>query len=597
MSDRYKSPLPKLSLSRQTSGGNPIKSSRLNPSAMNLTPARTVGLNGAGISLLGVSKFSASDANANASRASSLSANSMSTPNIQTGLTNDRRVHADVDRGMRQLTSQNQSKTPNTLLGLQPSDSVNNVPVRSNNALRPKSMEHKSEETASNQQITCVESTPVAQICEPKSDTLSVTLAQEMVTPSKEEQNTLAQSLTQTGVYTAPARLQAGNMEQDNEEVVPMPRPRRRLTKKFSIKRLDDDEFIGFATLPEQVHRKAVKKGFEFTMIVMGETGLGKSTLINSLFLTDLYKDRIVGSVNDCLSRTVSIEKKELEIEERGIKLKLTVVDTPGFNDAINAEESWLPVVHYIDRQFEQYYKAESGVNRKNIIDTRVHCCLYFISPYGHGLRPTDIAVMKLLHNKVNIVPLIAKSDVLTKAEVKRLKERIMKEIKENQISIYQFPDCDSDEDEDFKEQDRALKEAVPFAVVGSNTVVEAGGKKIRGRMYPWGIVEVENPNHCDFLKLRQMLISTHMQDLKDITADVHYENYRAQHIASEMSYAHKERGKLKRDSKMGNDDTEKLLQQKEAEIKKMQEMLARMQAQLQGVSPAKHMNGRVEAM
>ena len=38
-----------------------------------------------------------------------------------------------------------------------------------------------------------------------------------------------------------------------------------------------------------QVHRKSVKKGFEFTLMVVGESGLGKSTLINSLFLTDLY--------------------------------------------------------------------------------------------------------------------------------------------------------------------------------------------------------------------------------------------------------------------------------------------------------------------
>jgi len=35
-----------------------------------------------------------------------------------------------------------------------------------------------------------------------------------------------------------------------------------------------------------------VKRGFEFTLMVLGETGLGKSTLINSLFLGDLYKDR-----------------------------------------------------------------------------------------------------------------------------------------------------------------------------------------------------------------------------------------------------------------------------------------------------------------
>jgi septin 7 len=34
------------------------------------------------------------------------------------------------------------------------------------------------------------------------------------------------------------------------------------------------------------------------------------------------------------------------------------------------------------------------------------------------------------------------------------------------------------------------LKDRVPFAVVGSNTVIEIDGKKIRGRKYPWGVAE-----------------------------------------------------------------------------------------------------------
>ena len=34
------------------------------------------------------------------------------------------------------------------------------------------------------------------------------------------------------------------------------------------------------------------------------------------------------------------------------------------------------------------------------------------------------------------------------------------------------------------------LQERVPFAVVGSNMILEAGGKRVRGRQYPWGIAE-----------------------------------------------------------------------------------------------------------
>lgn len=55
---------------------------------------------------------------------------------------------------------------------------------------------------------------------------------------------------------------------------------------------------------------------------------------------------------------------------------------------------------------------------------------------------------------------------------------------------MYEFPECDSDEDEEFKQQDRELKASIPFAVVGSNTILEIAGKKIRGRQYPWGVVD-----------------------------------------------------------------------------------------------------------
>ncbi|XP_063488262.1 uncharacterized protein [Symphalangus syndactylus] len=56
--------------------------------------------------------------------------------------------------------------------------------------------------------------------------------------------------------------------------------------------------------------------------------------------------------------------------------------------------------------------------------DNRVQCCLSFIVPSGHGLTPLDIEFMKCLHEKVNIIPLIAKADTLTPEECQQFKKQ-----------------------------------------------------------------------------------------------------------------------------------------------------------------------------
>ncbi|XP_077681745.1 septin-2 isoform X3 [Eretmochelys imbricata] len=312
--------------------------------------------------------------------------------------------------------------------------------------------------------------------------------------------------------------------------------------------------YVGFANLPNQVHRKSVKKGFEFTLMVV-----------------DLYPERIIPGAAEKIERTVQIEASTVEIEERGVKLRLTVVDTPGYGDAINCRDCFKTIISYTDEQFERYLHDESGLNRRHIVDNRVHCCFYFVSPFGHGLKPLDVEFMKAIHNKVNIVPVIAKADTLTLKERERLKKRILDEIEQHGIKIYHLPDAESDEDEDFKEQTRLLKVSIPFCVVGSNQLIEAKGKKVRGRLYPWGVVEVENPEHNDFLKLRTMLI-THMQDLQEVTQDLHYENFRSERL--------KRGGRLKVEDEEVNKD--QILLEKEAELRRMQEMIARMQAQMQ---------------
>ena len=143
--------------------------------------------------------------------------------------------------------------------------------------------------------------------------------------------------------------------------------------------------------------------------------------------------------------------------QESSVHLQLTIVDTPGFGDAIDNSNCWNPVrnhyfwitsflfistiltkvfvvgiisklinyvhicitfyyqvLNYVEAQYETFMDAETRVNRVPIQDTRVHACLYFIAPSGHGLKPLDVEFMRKLQDKVNIIPVIGKADTLT---------------------------------------------------------------------------------------------------------------------------------------------------------------------------------------
>ncbi|XP_019647534.1 PREDICTED: septin-11-like isoform X1 [Branchiostoma belcheri] len=277
---------------------------------------------------------------------------------------------------------------------------------------------------------------------------------------------------------------------------------------------------VGFDSLPDQLVNKSVSGGFCFNILCVGETGVGKSTLMDTLFNTQFEDEPAAHDVPG-----VHLKSKTYELQESNVRLKLNIVYTVGFGDQINKEDSYKPIVEYIDQQFENYLQEELKIKRGLHMyhDTRVHACLYFITPTGHSLKSLDLVTMKKLDSKVNIIPIIAKADTISKNELHKFKIKIMSELVSNGVQIYQFPT----DDETVAELNATMNGHLPFAVVGSTDEVKVGNKMVRARVYPWGTVQVENENHCDFVKLREMLVRTNMEDLRETTHTRHYELFR----------------------------------------------------------------------
>ncbi|XP_053423590.1 septin-9 isoform X3 [Nycticebus coucang] len=291
-----------------------------------------------------------------------------------------------------------------------------------------------------------------------------------------------------------------------------------------------DFGYVGIDSILEQMRRKAMKQGFEFNIMVVGQSGLGKSTLINTLFKSKISRKSVQPPSEERIPKTIEIKSITHDIEEKGVRMKLTVIDTPGFGDHINNENCWQPIMKFINEQYEKYLQEEVNINRKKRIpDTRVHCCLYFIPATGHSLRPLDIEFMKRLSKVVNIVPVIAKADTLTLEERVYFKQRITADLLSNGIDVY--PQKEFDEDSEDRLVNEKFREMIPFAVVGSDHEYQVNGKRILGRKTKWGTIEVENTMHCEFAYLRDLLIRTHMQNIKDITSSIHFEAYRVKRL------------------------------------------------------------------
>ncbi|CRK27930.1 hypothetical protein BN1708_015006 [Verticillium longisporum] len=287
--------------------------------------------------------------------------------------------------------------------------------------------------------------------------------------------------------------------------------------------------------------KKNVKKGIQFCLMVCGASGTGRTTFVNTLCGKSVLNHKDSDDPNDAhVEEGVKIKPVtvELELDEEGTRISLTIVDTPGFGDLIDNEASFAEIVGYLERQYDDILAEESRIKRNpRFRDNRVHAMLYFITPTGHGLRELDIELMKRLAPRANVIP----------------------------------------DDEDTVEENAELRGLMPFAIVGSEDIVEIGGRKVRARQYPWGVVEVDNPRHSDFLAIRSALLHSHLADLKEITHDFLYENYRTEKLSKSVE------GGAGVDSSMNPEDlASQSVRLKEEQLRREEEKLREIESKVQ---------------
>ncbi|KAI8799775.1 Septin-domain-containing protein [Cladochytrium replicatum] len=198
-----------------------------------------------------------------------------------------------------------------------------------------------------------------------------------------------------------------------------------------------------------QARRRTAANLGSLRISICGDSGIGKTSL-----LLELMRFTEIASMPkmEDPDETVSIDELKCstispaELQNGEDPWNLVFIDTPGHGSQLDAMAAIRPILKYHEDQFKRTTGIfTQGLSQPNIVrfvssgsggHTHVDACLYCIL---HRLTPVDIEFMKRLSAFVNVVPVIVKSDSITRDQVFALKVNILLALINNDIPIYGF--------------------------------------------------------------------------------------------------------------------------------------------------------------
>jgi septin family protein len=193
-----------------------------------------------------------------------------------------------------------------------------------------------------------------------------------------------------------------------------------------------------------------------------------------------------------------------------------------------------------------------------------------------------DLQVMRALWGKTTVIPVIAKADTLTAGHMSFLKRAVWDSLKSAKLDPLEALELEGDEeDEDILDEEdedqvngddpsdtdsdvpvpkskrnghnrqSSLAAAatnasgddlpyIPMSILSPDLydlppyakapISKKEAQKI-GRRFPWGFADPYDPEHCDFMRLRDSIFSEWRADLRDLARTKWYENWRTSRL------------------------------------------------------------------
>ncbi|KAG5926061.1 hypothetical protein E4U42_003695 [Claviceps africana] len=290
-----------------------------------------------------------------------------------------------------------------------------------------------------------------------------------------------------------------------------------------------------------------------------------------------------------------------METEIDNERIGLTLWDSEGLEKNL-VDLQLRELTGFLECKFEETFAEEMKVIRSpGSQDTHIHAVFLVLDPSrldgaiaasrqwasgalagrsylsrGHSSVPLDddinLQVLRSLHQKTTVIPVISKADTITTKHMNVLKRFVWNNIKQAGLDPLEPLGLDEDADTDSIGNSRIEEEGseaenensvdhneeqaspktkrlssqsirrhrtaqednkedevpfLPFSIISPDLYEPA----VLGRHFPWGFADPCNEEHCDFVRLKEAVFSDWRGDLREASRDQWYEGWRTNRL------------------------------------------------------------------